>query len=195
MDDLEMKKRKDLKLQHAPGQFPNHHFLGYVMYSQAAYRWGPYITGCALFPSGELQQRLSQTHAIDEKSSPEQHSKWLKEWFAGDIAAEYDLRVQLCQSLKAQPVKDASVQWDESVFPYRTVARVVLSAGQDVFAAERRVFWDEKLMFNVRRGLEDRRPLGSVQRLARELYARSSRFRSEMNVSKIEEVTNVDQIP
>lgn len=191
----ELEKRSDTSLQKAPMGLPNHHFLGYTMYSQSAFRWGPYIAKYALFPTGEFQTALTKSHAITEDSSPEQHSQWLKEWFNGTRDATYDLRVQLCQSLSAQPVEDCSVPWDETAFPFQTVGKVVLPAGQNVFSAERRAFWDDHMKLNVWYGLEDHRPLGSVNRLRKELYQHSSGFRSKTNDDDLREVSSVDQIP
>lgn len=191
----ELKKRSDKNLQLAPAQLPNQHFLSYTMYSQSAYRWGPYIAKYALFPTGEYQAALEKSHKITDDSSPEQHSKWLKEWFEGTKDATYDLRVQLCQSLRQQPVEDCSVPWDETAFPYRTIGQVVLPPGQDVFSAERRVFWDDGMKLNVWYGLEEHRPLGSVNRLRKELYHRSQDFRGKTNGKEVRLVSSVDEIP
>lgn len=194
-EDPDMKKRDDLELQQAPMQLPNQHFLSYTMYSQSAYRWGPYVAKYALFPTGKFQEVLTQSHQIRDESSPEQHSAWLREWFNGDKDAAYDLRVQLCQDLSKQAVEDTSVQWDESEFLFRTVGKVVLPVGQDVFGADRRALWDDHMNLNVWYGLEEHRPLGSVNRLRKELYQRSSRFRSEMNAADLKLVDSVDEIP
>lgn len=190
----ELDKRSDKNLQKAPTQLPNQHFLSYTMYSQGAYRWGPYVAKYALFPTGDYQEALAKSHKVSGESSPEQHSRWLKEWFTSKEAT-YDLRVQLCQNINAQSVEDTSVAWDEQAFPFRTVGKVVLPAGQDVFSAERRIFWDDHMKLNVWFGLEEMMPLGSVQRLRKELYNRSQGFRSRTNNSKIEEVNSIDQIP
>jgi len=193
--DPDMKKRDDLELQQAPMQLPNQHFLSYTMYSQSAYRWGPYVAKYALFPTGEFQQALAESHQIGDDSSPEQHSEWLSTWFTGDKDATYELRVQLCHDLSKQAVEDTSVQWDESEFPFETVGKVVLPVGQDVFGAQRRAVWDDHMKLNVWHGLEEHRPLGSVNRLRKELYQRSSKFRSEMNAAEFKSVTSVDEIP
>jgi hypothetical protein len=75
----EVERRDDAELQMAPTQLPNHHFLGYTMYSQSAYRWGPYVAKYALFPTGKLQEELSKRNQISDQSDPEQHSMWLRE--------------------------------------------------------------------------------------------------------------------
>ena len=192
--DPDMKKRDDLELQQAPMQLPNRHFLSYVMYSQSAYRWGPYVAKYALFPTGD-QEVLAKSHQISDESSPEQHSTWLGEWFNGDKEATYDLRVQLCENLDKQSVEDTSVEWDEGDVPFRTVGRVVLPAGQDVFGAERRRVWDDEMKLNVWWGLEEHRPLGSVNRLRRELYQRSAGFRGGMNAAAVKAISSIDEIP
>lgn len=198
----ELEKRDDAELQKAPAQLPNHHFLSYTMYSQSAYRWGPYIVKYALFPTSSQQTALANSHQIDDTSSPEQHSLWLRDWFlpnvnntSSGVPATYDLRVQLCESLDSQPVEDASVEWDEERFPFRTVAKITLPAGQDVFSPERRRIWDENMKLNVWYGLEEHRPLGSVNRLRKELYERSADFRSRVNAEAFKGVSQVDEIP
>jgi hypothetical protein len=70
-DDLEL--RSDTELQMAPMQLPNHHFLAYTMYSQSAFRWGPYVAKIALFPSKDAQKNLSNTHKINFDSDIDQH--------------------------------------------------------------------------------------------------------------------------
>lgn len=147
------------------------------------------------FPHREFQAALEKTHKINDKSSPEQHSEWLREWFNGDKDATYDLRVQLCQDLSKQSVEDTSVEWDESEFPYRTVGTVMLPARQDVFGAERRALWDDHMKLNVWYGLEEHRPLGSVNRPRKELYQHSSQFRSTTNAAPLKMVSSIDQIP
>jgi len=192
----EMKKRKDATLQLAPSKLPNQHFLSYTMYSQSAYRWGPYVVKYALFPTTEVQQNFAKTHQITDDSDPEQHSNWLSSFFSDpQNEATYDLRVQLCQSLATQPVEDAGVPWDETAFPFQTVGKVVLPGGQSVFSSERRIFWDDSMALNVWYGLEEHRPLGSVNRLRKELYQRSSEFRGKVNLREPKYISSIDEIP
>jgi hypothetical protein len=184
----EVQKRDDKELQMAPSQLPNQHFLSYTMYSQAAYRWGPYVIKYALFPTTEVPET-----PIEESSDPEQHSEWLREYFASNEMT-YDLRVQLCEDINKQPVEDASVEWDEEKFPFQTVAQVVFPK-QDSFDTKRGAFWDDHMKLNVWDGREEHRPLGSVNRLRKSLYEASKRKRAELNNAEIVEVKSVDQIP
>ncbi|MCJ1334115.1 hypothetical protein MMC10_010822 [Thelotrema lepadinum] len=188
----ELKKRSDSELQFAPASLPNQHFLSYVMYSQSAYRYGDYIAKFALFPAGELQQQL-QSQKITDASSAEQHSLWLREFFSNHTA-RYDFRVQLCQSLDEQPVEDCSVQWSEEKYPFETVGAVKIPP-QEAFDLKRRAFWDDHMKLNVWYGLEAHRPLGSVNRLRKELYEHSVAKREEMNATDVKLVESIDQIP
>ena len=188
----EVKKLEEAHLQMAPAQLPNQHFLA-TPCIRRVYRWGPYMANYALFPSTKLQQDLA-SQKIDDNSDPEVHSRWLREYFR-ENDAEYDFKVQLCQTVPEQSVEDTSVQWDETAFPFQTVGKVVLPKGQDSFDAHRRTFWDDNVKLNVWYGLEDHRPLGSVNRLRKESYKMSAKNRGEINAVDVLEIGNIDQIP
>lgn len=183
-----IKKRPDKDLQMAPAQLPNQHFLSYTMYSQSAYRWGPYVVKYALFPTMDVPECK-----IEDSSDPDQHSEWLREYFAKNEMT-YDFRVQFCEDIEKQPVEDASVQWDEEESPFKTVGKVVFPK-QDSFDPARRSFWDDQMKLNVWAGSEEHRPLGSVNRLRKSLYAMSQRKRSKINNADLVEVGSIDQIP
>lgn len=189
----ELEQRDDEELQKAPMRLPNHHFLAYTMYSQSAYRWGPYVAKYALFPSSE-QEKMKDSHRITDESDIDQHSIWLRDHFQTK-SAEYTLCVQLCEDLSKQPVEDTTVQWDEEQFPFRPVAKVVIPGSQDSFDAQRRIHWEERMRLNVWYGLEEMRPLGSVNRLRRTVYQASKQFREEMNVTSVNNVDSVREIP
>jgi hypothetical protein len=184
----ELERRQDKDLQMAPAQLPNKHFLSYTMYSQSAYRWGPYVVKYALFPTTEVSEMK-----IEDSSDPEQHSKWLRDYFANNDMT-YELRVQLCQDLEKQPVEDTSVEWDENQFPFQTVGKVVFPK-QESFGSARRSFWDDHMKLNVWAGSDQHRPLGSVNRLRKSLYDRSQKKRFDMNNADVMEVMMIEQLP
>lgn len=190
----ELEKRSDKDLQFAPAQLPNQHFMSYVMYSQSAFRYGDYVAKYALFPTSKLQSELANEFQITEDADPEQHSKWLREFFQKHDA-EFDFRVQLLRNVDEQSVEDCSVEWNEEKYPFETVGRVVLSKDQDSFDAKRRVFWDDKMKLNVWYGLDAHRPLGSVNRLRKSLYERSVAKRTELNGCQADVVGDINQIP
>lgn len=191
--EKELGQREDRDLQFAPAQLPNQHFLSYTMYSQSAYRYGQYVCKYALFPAAKLQRDLEKVKVTDE-SDREQHSKWLQDYFSNN-SAEYEFRVQLLQDPAKQDVEDTSKEWDESHFPFVTVGKLRIPAGQDCFSPERRTFWEDKVKLNVWYGLEAHRPLGSVNRLRKEVYQASVAKREKMNATAVEEIASVDQLP
>ncbi|KAI1617572.1 catalase-like domain-containing protein [Exophiala viscosa] len=145
----QLMKRIDVLTQMAPAMLPNHHFVGYTMYSQSAYCWGPNLVAkYALFPTGKLQEELAKKDKIDKNSDPEQHSIWLREFFQQNDAT-YDLRIQLCENLKDQPVEKCNYEWDERKYPFETVASLLFPKGQDCFDSVRRTFWENKMKLNV----------------------------------------------
>ena len=72
---------------------------------------------------------------------------------------------------------------------------LVIPKGQDPFDAARRTFWEDRMKLNPWYGLEMHRPLGSVNRLRKELYELSSSMRGKLNATEILEVWSVDEIP
>lgn len=187
-------KRKDAAIQLAPTQLPNQHILSYTMYSQSAYRYGDYVVKYGLFPTTKLQQDLASSAKITDSSDPEQHSHWLREYFM-QHDAEYDFRVQLLVSLAQQPVEDSSSMWDETAFPFETVGHVTIPKGQDAFNAARRTFWEENVLLNVWYGLKEHRPLGSINRLRKQIYESSCRTREEFNATKVSYISSINEIP
>ena len=164
------------------------------MYSQSAYRFGDFVAKYALFPSTKLQQELAETATIADSLDAEQHSAWLREFFA-EHDAEYDLRMQLLRDVEQQSVEDTSKPWDEEKFPFETVGKITIPKGQDPFAATRRTFWDDRMNLNPWYGLEAHRPLGSVNRLRKALYILSSGMRSKWNATEVLYIQSVDEIP
>lgn len=129
------------------------------------------------------------------KSDEDQHSKWLQEIYNGGDDATFDLRVQLCEDIKDQPVEDCGQEWDEKKYPVRTVARVripasqsngTITVSQDPVSPARRKVWD---------GLSAHRPLGSTNRLRGRLYAASAKLREHGNAVQLRGVHSSNEIP
>ncbi|KAJ9647833.1 hypothetical protein H2201_001198 [Coniosporium apollinis] len=185
--------RKDHAIRVALQLLPNVHPVSYTMYSQSAFRYGDYVAKYALFPSTELQHSLN-SKKITKDSSPSEISGWMQEHFR-EHSAEYDFKVQLLREPDRQSAEDTSKPWTETASPYETVGNVVFPAGQDAFDAARRTFWEDRMELNVWCGLEEHRPLGSVNRLRKELYKVSQGYRAEVNATPILEVSDVNEIP
>jgi hypothetical protein len=106
---------------------------------------------------------------------------------------EWELRVQLNTDIETMPIEDPSVEWPESSSPYVTVAR--LRAGpQAAWSDALSHAIDEGMQFNPWHALAAHRPLGSVNRVRKAVYAMSRRFRAERNGVDIVEPRNLDAL-
>ena len=186
-------KRQDGTLQLAPTKLPNRHFMSYTFYSQSAFRWGDYVCKYAIVPDTILQDKLEKLQ-MDESKDPEQHSLWLREFFKENDAV-FDFKVQLCENIEEQSVEDTGTEWDDKKYPFRVVAKLTFPKGQDSFSHQRRTFWEDRLKLNVWYGLDAHQPLGSVNRLRKELYKVSQRNRADINVQELVDIKSVDDIP
>lgn len=96
-------------------------------------------------------------------------------------------RVPACFALQVQsqnpeyfmPIEDPSVEWDESISPFKTVANIQLPA-QDFDSTEQNRFCDN-LSFNPWHSLPEHRPIGGINRLRKAVYQAVSVYRHERN--------------
>ena len=114
--------------------------------------------------------------------------------FFKDQTARWELRVQLCTDLEKMPVEDATVEWDEKLSPYITVAHLTAHA-QDAYSPERRVFVDEQLSFNPYHALAAHGPLGNIMRSRLKAYQMSTQFRHAKEGRKPVEPRSIDELP
>jgi hypothetical protein len=92
------------------------------------------------------------------------------------------------------PIEDATVAWPEEASPHRPVAKIVFGP-QNPAGPQRRAFGDDVLSFNSWRGLAAHRPLGSINRLKKDVYDASSIYRHEVNRAPSLEPTDIAQLP
>jgi hypothetical protein len=91
------------------------------------------------------------------------------------------------------PIEDASVEWPQDLSPYVTVARL-RAAPQQAYGPERARRIDEGMQFNPWHALAAHRPLGSIMRVRKAVYAMSKRFRAERNGIEIVEPRDVSDL-
>jgi len=170
---------------------PETHILGETYYTTAALRYGDYIAKVSAIPvSDSLQPFVGKLVKTDDPSA-----LWdLVVEFFRQQAAEYELRVQLCTNLETMPIEDASIQWSEQESPYRAIAKITIPV-QEAHSPARRVYVDEVLSFNAWHCIAEHRPLGSIQRVRRQVYEASSRYRHEMNQQPKGEPRSIEEMP
>ena len=107
---------------------------------------------------------------------------YLREAMRGQLAsggACFEFMVQFQTDPEQMPVEDATVEWDETVSPFRKVATVRIP-GQSFESPERMEFC-ENLAFNPWRCLAEHRPLGGLNRARKALYQELAEFRHRRN--------------
>jgi hypothetical protein len=96
----------------------------------------------------------------------------------GDGAC-FDFRVQFQADAESMPIEDATVEWDESLSPFRSVARIDIPP--QTFESPRQMAFCENLAFNPWRNLPEHRPLGGINRARKDLYRELAAFRHQRN--------------
>lgn len=95
------------------------------------------------------------------------------------VPACFALQIQRQNPSHYMPIEDPSVEWDESISPYETVANIRLPA-QDFDSSEQNLFCDN-LSFNPWHALPEHRPIGGINRLRKAVYEAVSVYRHERN--------------
>ena len=160
------------------GGTPITHPLGDSYYSQTPFRYGEHIAKFALVPVSANLTDLTGDK-VNTSDRPDALREVIRETMI-DGGGTWELRVQLNTDLEAMPIEDASVEWDETASPYRTVGRITvepqLSLGTDLAKQI-----DDETFFSPWHGLAAHRPLGSVNRARRQAYEMSAEFRGKFN--------------
>jgi hypothetical protein len=95
------------------------------------------------------------------------------------VDACFVLQVQVQDPTHYMPIEDPSVEWDEALAPFITVANIHVPA-QDFDSREQNLFCDN-LSFNPWQALPEHRPLGGINRLRKKVYAAGSVYRHARN--------------
>ncbi len=91
----------------------------------------------------------------------------------------FEFMVQTQTDPESMPIEDATVEWDESVSPFRKVATVEIPSQQ--FESAARMEFCENLAFNPWNTPAEHEPLGGLNRARKELYRELADFRHQRN--------------
>ncbi|XID74564.1 catalase family protein [Alkanindiges sp. WGS2144] len=168
------------------------HILGETFYSMAAIRYGDYIAKISAAPlSPAVTELTGKTMELDGRPSG---IRDLVVDFFNRSGAEYELRAQLCTHPAEMPIEDASIEWDEDKSHYQPIGKIVIPS-QHAYSPARRVYGDDVLSFNPWHCLVEHQPLGSINRVRIPAYARSSKFRHDMNMQPRKEPRDIMEVP
>jgi catalase len=93
----------------------------------------------------------------------------------------FELQVQRQNPQYYMPIEDTSVEWDEKIAPFESVARISVPA-QDFDSREQNLFCDN-LSFNPWHALPEHRPIGGINRLRQAVYEAVSAYRHQRNAA------------
>ncbi len=171
------------KLQSLGGA-PNIDPLGETYYSVTPFRYGDYIAKFQVAPVSPGLTSLTKKK-IDAADRLDAIRETVQSEMRG-IDGVWELRVQLCRDLEAQPVEDPTVEWKEADSPFETVATIRVSR-QDSWEPAQVQAVDEEMRFSPWIGLAAHRPLGNINRARQTTYEHSAKFRERFNGCPIHE--------
>lgn len=170
----------------------SNHVLGETYYTQAALRYGEHVAKLSIAPKSDNVRALTGQQMGVKDFSAIRH---LLVGFFRSEGAEYELRAQLCTDPEAMPVEDAAVLWEESASPHRSIATLRIGPQDDAYSPARRIYGDDVLTFNPWNGVVAHQPLGSIMRIRKHAYERSTQYRHEYNARERTEPNNLEQVP
>jgi hypothetical protein len=173
------------------GGHPLTHPLGETYYTQTPLLFGEYMAKLSLAPVSAALKALTQA-PLDVQDEPNALREAVKDFFATH-SGEWELRAQLCTDLAAMPIEDAKTVWPEAQSPYCAVARLSVPM-QSMSDGARAAALNDGLSFSPWHGLEAHRPLGSINRLRRQVYEHARRFRAEHSGLPLAEPGSIDEL-
>jgi hypothetical protein len=169
---------------------PNTNTLGETFYTAAPLRFGDYVAKLRVAPLSKSVTDLTGNAVSD---GPDAHTNAVVDFFRTN-SAQYLLSAQLCTDATNMPIEDATKPWSESASPFLPVATITYPV-QEAYSPARQAFGDDVLSFNSWRALAEHRPLGSINRLKKDVYDASSHFRHEKNSVGLFEPRDIADLP
>ena len=175
----------------ALGGHPETNILGETFYSQVPILYGAYMAKLCVAPISPELTALTKA-PLDINGKPNALRQAVLDFFA-DNDAEWEVRIQLCTDLDKMPIDDASAVWPEDVSPYIAVARITAPA-QQTWSEDRSIAIEDGLSFSPWHGLAAHRPLGSLNRVRKTVYATMAKARESYNGVSVTEPKSLDDI-
>ncbi len=173
------------------GGHPETHILGETFFSQAPILYGPYMAKISVVPvSTELLALVKSPLNVNGK--PNGLRDAVVDFFATK-KTEWEVRVQLCTDLETMPIEDSTIPWPEEISPYITVARIIAKP-QAAWSDQLSTKIDDGMSFSPWHAVAAHRPIGSIMRLRKAAYERSSKFRAIHNGVQESEPTDLNEL-
>ena len=151
--------------------------LGAQYFSNTAYKLGPYNI--------KFSAQSCLPPEIDpgqDKTDPDFLRKIMAEKLKAGEGC-FNFMVQLQDPDEYMPIEDPSILWKESDSPFITVAKIIIP--QQELDSEQQQQFCENLSFSPWNALSEHRPIGQLNRIRKEVYDASSKYRHENNQTEI----------
>ena len=149
-------------------------------FSNAAYKLGPhnikFSTKSCTTPPEITEQDISDPDFLRKNLAEE-----LK---TGEGC--FNFMVQLQDPDKYMPIEDPSIEWKVSDSPYITIAKIRIPI-QEFDTVDQQTFC-ENLSFSPWNALSEHRPIGQLNRIRKEVYEASSKYRHNSNQTEVPEL-------
>ncbi|MDX9835165.1 MAG: catalase family protein [Desulfobulbus sp.] len=148
----------------------------------------PYLFG-ARAVKYSVRPTSSNFNTMPKNPSPNYLSEVMQQQLAKN-GASFDFMVQFQSDPKQMPIEDASIIWDEKLAPFQKVATITIPP--QTFNSEAQMDFGENLSFTPWHCLPEHRPLGSINRVRKEIYQDLSNFRHAHNGTLRQEPTGAE---
>lgn len=142
-------------------------------FSNTAYKLGPHNI--------KFSTRACSKPKRESKTEPTEPD-FLQSVLADELKqteACFDFMVQLQDPDKYMPIEDPSIKWLESDSPFIPIAKIRIPK-QEFNSPEQREFC-ENLSFSPWHSLQEHQPIGELNRIRKEVYQASSKYRHTQN--------------
>ena len=136
-----------------------------------------------LFGEGRAVKFSAKPCSVSTVLLPKSLSEnYLRDAMSKQLASEgacFDLMVQFQTNANTMPIEDATIVWDESVSPFKKVARIEIP--KQSFGSATQTTFCENLSMTPWHSLVEHRPLGSINRARKDVYRGISQYRHTKN--------------
>jgi catalase len=146
--------------------------------------WAHYFSNTAYKLGPHNIKFSAQSCSIPEMTTAQNQTDpdFLQKVMADELQVEegcFNFMVQLQNPDKYMPIEDPSIEWKESDSPFIPIAKIRIPA-QEFNSAEQHDFC-ENLSFSPWNSLDEHRPIGQLNRIRKEVYQASSKYRHTQN--------------
>jgi hypothetical protein len=89
----------------------------------------------------------------------------------------FDFLLQIRSSVDEQDIENATTEWDEMVYKFTKVATITIPAPQTEIDTEENIAHCELMAFTPWHSLVEHQPIGSINRLRKDVYEASAKHR------------------